>query len=84
MITNTGKERRGDEAHFTGFKVLQHEGKNSGEVVVGERNLAPISIHVNHLALPSDTELPSKDRRPAVICGGKTSCSYKPEHCLCP
>ena len=45
MITNIGKERR-DEAHFIGVKVLQHKGNNSGKVVMGERNLAPISIRV--------------------------------------
>lgn len=42
MITNTGKEKRGHEAHFIGVKVLQHEGNNSGKVVMGERNLAPM------------------------------------------
>lgn len=75
MITNIGKERRGDEAHLVGFKVLQHEGNNSGKVVMGERNLAPISLRVNHLALPSVTELPSKDLRPAIICGWNTGCA---------
>lgn len=70
MVTNTGKGKRGDEAHFIGVKVLQHEGNNSGKVVMGERNLAPISI-----ALPSVTELPSKDLRPAVIRGWNTGCT---------
>lgn len=42
MITNTGQEKRGYEAHFIGVKVLQHEGNNSGKVVTGERNLAPM------------------------------------------
>lgn len=69
MITSIGMKGGGDKAHFIGFKVLQHEGNNNGKVVMGERNLAPISICVNHLALPSAAQLPLKDLRPAVICG---------------